>query len=315
MDQSLAVAFAGTPDFALPALDAIAASRHRLAVIYTQPDRPAGRGRRLSASTIKERGLALGLPIEQPATLRDPGAAATLAAHAPDVMVVVAYGLLLPQAVLAVPRLGCLNIHASLLPRWRGAAPIARAIEAGDTTTGITIMQMEAGLDTGPMLLSSAVPIGPDDTAATLTATLAALGARLIVEALAGGESLVATPQPDGATYASKIDKAEAWVDWTQGSEVLARRVRAFDPFPVASTVLHGTPIRLWRAAPETGGAALPPGTVVGADASGVTIACGRGLLRVTELQRPGGKRLPAREFLAGFPVRAGERCGSAPAA
>jgi methionyl-tRNA formyltransferase len=326
------IVFAGTPPFAAAALSAlIAAAPTRgwtIPLVLSQPDRPSGRGMKLTGSAVKELAQSHGIPVDTPPSLRkgDEAAAAKqrLRAAAPDVLVVAAYGLILPQDVLDIPaalrpgwspRLTAINIHASLLPRWRGAAPIARAIEAGDTTTGITIMQMDAGLDTGPMLLSSAVPIGPDDTTASLTATLAALGARLIVEALAGVESLVATPQPDGATYASKIDKAEAWVDWTQANEVLARRVRAFDPFPVASTILHDTPIKLWRALPETGGAALPPGTVVGAAASGVTIACGRGLLRVIELQRPGGKRLPAREFLAGFPVRAGERCGSPPAA
>jgi len=325
------IVFAGTPPFAAAALSAlIAAAPARgwtIPLVLSQPDRPSGRGMKLMGSAVKELAQSHGIPVETPPSLRkgDEAAAAKqrLRAAAPDVLVVAAYGLILPQDVLDIPAalrpgwsppLTAINIHASLLPRWRGAAPIARAIEAGDTTTGITIMQMDAGLDTGPMLLSAAVPIAPDDTSGSLTATLAALGARLIVEALAGVQSLVATPQPDGATYASKIDKAEAWVDWTQASEVLARRVRAFDPFPVASTVLHGTPIKLWRAVPETGDAALPPGTVVEADGSGVTVACGRGALRVIELQRPGGKRLPAREFLAGFPIRPGARCGSPPA-
>jgi methionyl-tRNA formyltransferase len=245
-----------------------------------------------------------------------------LRAAAPDVLVVAAYGLILPQDVLDIPvglrpdwspRLTAINIHASLLPRWRGAAPIARAIEAGDATTGITIMQMDAGLDTGPMLLSAAVPIAPDDTSSSLTVTLGALGARLIVEALAQVDVLIPKPQPEGSTYASKIDKAEAWLDWTQPGEVLARRVRAFDPFPVASTLLNETPLKVWRAMVEQGRDA-PPGTVIEAGADGILVACGQGALCLTELQRPGGKRMPAREFLAGFPIAPGDRCARPPA-
>ncbi|HEX5640213.1 MAG TPA: methionyl-tRNA formyltransferase [Burkholderiaceae bacterium] len=326
------IVFAGTPPFAAAALAAlIAAAPGRgwtIPLVLSQPDRPSGRGMKLTGSAVKQLAQAHAIPVDTPASLRkgDEAAAAKerLRAADPDVLVVAAYGLILPQDVLDIPaglrpgwspRLTAINIHASLLPRWRGAAPIARAIEAGDEKTGITIMQMDAGLDTGPMLLSAGVPIASDDTSATLTATLGALGARLIVEALARVDALVARPQPDGATYASKIGKDEAWLDWTQSSEVLARRIRAFDPFPVASTVLNETPLKVWRAVASGPGLGATPGTIVAAGAGGVTIACGRGALRVTELQRPGGKRMPAREFLAGFPVAPGERCGSPPMA
>ena len=326
------IVFAGTPSFAASALSAlIVAAPGRgwtIPLVLSQPDRPSGRGMKLAASAVKQLAQAHGIPVDTPASLRkgDEAAAARqrLRESMPDVLVVAAYGLILPQDVLDIPAglrpgwsplLTAINIHASLLPRWRGAAPIARAIEAGDESTGITIMQMDAGLDTGPMLLAEAVPIPPDATSGALTETLAGLGARLIVEALSRVNELVATPQPDGATYAPKIDKAEAWLDWTQPSHVLARRVRAFDPFPGASTSLHGTPIKVWRATAVSAQSAAAPGTVTDAGAEGVTIACGDGALRVTELQRPGGKRLGAREFLAGFPLRAGERCQSPPAA
>jgi methionyl-tRNA formyltransferase len=326
------IVFAGTPSFAASALSALidaAPSRGwTIPLVLSQPDRPSGRGMKLAASAVKQLAQAHGIPVDTPASLRK-GDEATAARQrlreaTPDVLVVAAYGLILPQDVLDIPaglrpdwspRLTAINIHASLLPRWRGAAPIARAIEAGDESTGITIMQMDAGLDTGPMLLAEAVPISPDATSGTLTDALAQVGARLIVEALSRVDELVATPQPDGATYAPKIDKAEAWLDWTQSGALLARRVRAFDPFPVACTSLQGTPIKVWRAAAIPGRGAAAPGTVTDEGAEGVTIACGDGALRVTELQRPGGKRLGAREFLAGFPVRAGERCQSPPAA
>jgi methionyl-tRNA formyltransferase len=325
------IVFAGTPPFAAAALAAlIEAAPGRgwtIPLVLSQPDRPSGRGMKLAASAVKQLALAHGIPVDTPASLRKGDdaqpAKQRLRDAAADVLVVAAYGLILPQDVLDIPaglrpgwspRLTAINIHASLLPRWRGAAPIARAIEAGDTSTGITIMQMDAGLDTGPMLLAEAVPIPPDATSGALTETLAGLGARLIVEALSRAGELVATPQPDGATYAPKIGKSEAWLDWTQPNEILARRVRAFDPFPGASTVLQGTPIKVWRGAAVPAPSAAAPGTVTGAQAEGVTIACGEGALRVTELQRPGGKRLGAREFLAGFPVRVGERCQSPPA-
>jgi len=326
------IVFAGTPPFAAAALaaliDAAPGRGWTIPLVLSQPDRPSGRGMKLNASAVKQLAQARGIPVDTPASLRkgDEAAAAKqrLREAAPDVLVVAAYGLILPQDVLDTPaglrpgwspRLTAINIHASILPRWRGAAPIVRAIEAGDESTGITIMQMDAGLDTGPMLLAEAVPIPPDATSGALTDTLAGLGARLIVDALSRVNELVATPQPDGATYAPKIDKSEAWLDWTQPSRVLANRVRAFDPFPGAATVLQGTPIKLWRAAAISVASAAPPGTVIDAEAAGVTIACGDGVLRVSELQRPGGKRLGAREFLGGFPMRAGERCQPPPAA
>jgi methionyl-tRNA formyltransferase len=327
---AMRIVFAGTPPFAAAALAALieAAPRRGWAVplVLSQPDRPAGRGMKVTASPVKQLAVAHGIPVDTPASLRKGDAAVAakqrLRDARPDVLVVAAYGLILPQDVLDIPSglrpgweppLGAINIHASLLPRWRGAAPIARAIEAGDTTTGITLMQMDAGLDTGPMLLAEAVPIPPDATAGSLTDTLAALGARLIVEALDNVANLTATPQPEGATYAAKIDKKEAWIDWTQPADVLARRVRAFDPYPVASTLVRGTPVKLWRASAVPWSSTADPGTVVAADPGGVTIACGAGALRVTELQRAGFKRLAAREFLAGLPVRPGERCESPP--
>jgi methionyl-tRNA formyltransferase len=326
------IAFAGTPPFAAAALaaliDAAPGRGWTIPLVLSQPDRPSGRGMKSTASAVKQLALTRGIPVDTPQSLRkgdDAAAARTqLIEAAPDVLVVAAYGLILPQDVLEIPaglrpgwlpRLTAINIHASLLPRWRGAAPIVRAIEAGDSSTGITIMQMDAGLDTGPMLLAEAVPIPTDATAGAMTEKLAALGARLIVEALSRVNELVATPQPEGATYAPKIGKAEAWLDWSRPNQELARRVRAFDPFPVASITLQGTPIKLWRAEPVLAAQSVPPGTVTGVDADGVTIACGDGALRVTELQRAGGRRLAVREFLAGFPLRVGDRCQPPPAA
>jgi methionyl-tRNA formyltransferase len=300
MDQSLAVAFAGTPDFALPALDALAASRHRLAVIYTQPDRPAGRGRRLSASPVKERGLALGLPVEQPATLRDAGAAATLAAHAPDVMVVVAYGLLLPQAVLAVPRLGCLNIHASLLPRWRGAAPVARAIMAGDATTGVCIMRMEAGLDTGPVMLRHEVPIGARETAGELQTRLAAEGARLIVpalDALATGTARFESQDAAQASYAHKLEKSEARLSWREPARMLERRIRALNPWPIAETTLDGAQLRIHEAEVVPAQSGKVPGTILRAGADGIVVMTAEEALAIRRLQLPGRRVVPAADF------------------
>jgi methionyl-tRNA formyltransferase len=246
--------------------------------------------------------------VFQPKTLRDPQAQAELAGLAPDIVVVVAYGLILPTQVLATPRLGCVNVHGSILPRWRGAAPIQRAIEAGDAQTGITIMQMNAGLDTGDMLLAQAEPILAFDNANLLHDRLAALGGRLIVEALR--RRLPATPQPaEGVCYARKIDKAEAAVDWAQPAAVIERRIRAFDPFPGASSVIHGTAIKLWRSeigsSPRASGAAC--GQILHVNDGGITVACGEGALTLTALQRPGGKRLPAREFLRGFALQAGQ--------
>lgn len=288
------IIFAGTPAFAATALEAIIAAGHEIVLVLTQPDRPAGRGMKLQASAVKETALAHKLPVFQPASLKDVTTHEALHAAQADVMVVVAYGLILPQAVLDIPRLGCLNIHASLLPRWRGAAPIQRAIEAGDDETGVTIMQMDAGLDTGPMLLAEALKIGPGETAGELHDRLASLGARLIVtvvNALARGEKPTPTAQPEsGVTYAAKISKAEAQLDWQEAADVLTRKIRAFNPFPGASCNLNDAPLKVWRAAPVTGQG--QPGQILAVDANGIVVAARDGALRLTELQKPGGRRL-----------------------
>ncbi|MGC7405267.1 methionyl-tRNA formyltransferase [Pandoraea pneumonica] len=324
--MTLRIVFAGTPEFAQTALAAIDAAGFPVELVLTQPDRPAGRGMKLQASPVKRYAEAHGMPVAQPPSLRRngkyPEAAAAaieqLRALAPDVMVVAAYGLILPQEVLDLPRYGCLNIHGSLLPRWRGAAPIHRAIEAGDAETGITIMQMDAGLDTGAMILREAEPIAPDDTTATLHDRMAALGGKLIVDALrqlARDGKLPAEPQPEaGVTYAEKIAKQEAALDWRRPAEALARQVRAFDPFPGALGTLHGTAVKLWRASAVAGKAGATPGTVLEVSANAVVVACGEGALSVTECQKPGGKRLPVREFLAGFAIAPGDTFDAAPA-
>jgi methionyl-tRNA formyltransferase len=299
--------FAGTPEFAALALRDILAAGHQVAMVLTQPDRPAGRGMSLQASPVKQLAQGSGIAVFQPPTLKDEAAQAVLRAVAADVMVVAAYGLILPQAVLDMPRLGCLNIHGSLLPRWRGAAPIQRAILAGDAQSGVCIMQMEAGLDTGPVVHSAALPITDQDTAASLHDKLAALGGRLIVEALAAF-SLTALTQPSiGVTYAAKIEKAEAWLDWRLPAPQLDRQVRAFNPFPGAFFKQAETVIKVWKA--EIASAAGEPGLVLSADKQGILVACGAaGALRLTELQKAGGKRLPAAQFLAGTPIHAGSR-------
>ncbi|MEO8187635.1 MAG: methionyl-tRNA formyltransferase [Burkholderiaceae bacterium] len=321
------IVFAGTPDFAATALDAIVSAAPdagwTVPLVLTQPDRPAGRGMKMQASAVKQRALAHGLDVDTPASLRKGDSAATaqarLKAVAPDVLVVAAYGLILPPEVLVIPRgvragwkpsLSALNIHASLLPRWRGAAPIARAIEAGDAETGITIMQMEAGLDTGLMLAAEKVAIAPADTTATLTATLARIGARLIVDALRRIDGLVAIPQPEGATYAVKLSKSESWLDWSQSAVELERKVRAFDPFPVASSQLGGSTVRIWRAHAAASSPAAPDeiGIVKAADASGLCVTCGSGELVITEQQRAHGKRVAAREFVGGSLIKTGDR-------
>ncbi|THF64547.1 methionyl-tRNA formyltransferase [Pseudothauera nasutitermitis] len=305
--SDLKIAFAGTPEFAACALRALLAAGFRVPLVLTQPDRPAGRGMKLSPSPVKQVALEHGIAVDQPERLRTPEQRAALAAAAPDVLVVAAYGLLLPPEVLALPRLGCINIHASLLPRWRGAAPIHRAIEAGDTQTGITIMRMDEGLDTGPMLLSAALSIRADDTTGSLHDRLAALGAELVVDALRRlPDSLPAIAQPDeGVTYAAKITKAEAAIDWRRPAVELERAIRAFDPFPGAWSTLNGTAIKVWGAQPV--GAEGVPGTVLDAGPEGILVACGEGALRLTALQRPGSRRLGVRDFLAGFPVTVGE--------
>lgn len=305
------VVFAGTPEFAAVALDALLAAGFTVPLVLTQPDRPAGRGMKLQASAVKQRAVAAGIPVAQPQGLRLDGKYATdataaqqaLIAADADVMVVAAYGLILPQWVLDLPRRGCLNIHASLLPRWRGAAPIHRAIEAGDGETGITIMQMDAGLDTGDMLLIGREAIRADDTTASLHDRLAVLGGRLIVEALHAG-SLTRTPQPgEGITYAHKIEKAESSIDWAQPAAEIERRLRAFDPFPGGAAMLAGEAVKVWRAELAEGSGA--PGEVI---APGPVIACGEGALKLTELQRAGGRRGPAAAFLQARPIALGER-------
>jgi methionyl-tRNA formyltransferase len=304
------IIFAGTPEFAAVALEALYAAGHDITLVLTQPDRPAGRGMQLHASAVKQCALAHGTPVAQPVSLRLDGKYPEVARQAHellhatphDVMVVAAYGLILPRSVLDIPRLGCINIHGSLLPRWRGAAPIHRAIEAGDTETGITIMQMEEGLDTGPMLSIGSVPISDDDTTGSLHDTLAALGGKMIVEALAGLErgDLPATPQPEGANYAAKISKEEAALDFTRPAIELARKIRAFNPFPGATGRVGDTVVKLWQA--RLVSASGTAGQVLSADAQGgIVVACGSGALQLTELQKPGGKRLPASEFLKGF--------------
>ncbi|HTO49800.1 MAG TPA: methionyl-tRNA formyltransferase [Burkholderiales bacterium] len=301
--------FAGTPDFAVPALEAVVAAGHHVAAVLTQPDRPAGRGLAEVASPVKQAAARRGIPVLQPATLKAPAAQDALRALAPDALVVAAYGLILPQAVLDIPRLGAINIHGSLLPRWRGAAPIQRALLAGDRETGISIMQMDAGLDTGAVLLREALPIRPEDTAGTLHDRLAALGARLVVAALDGlaRGTLVAAPQPlDGVTYAAKLEKAEARIDWTHPAVAIERQVRAFNPVPGATARVRGTEVKVWQAAPA--GGTGEPGAVIAIDPQGIVVGTGSGALRLEALQRAGGKRLSAGNFLRGFPLAIGER-------
>jgi methionyl-tRNA formyltransferase len=303
------IAYAGTPEFAVPALRALAASRHTLVGVLTQPDRPAGRGRTLSPGPVKTLALELGLPVTQPERLASAEARAPLAHWASDLLIVVAYGLLLPRAVLELPRRGCLNIHASLLPRWRGAAPIQRAILAGDAETGVTIMRMDEGLDTGPMLAQRRVPIDSVIDAARLQVLLAHQGAQLLLETLDALEAGVARcdPQPtEGATYALKIDKSEARIDWRLGAQAIVRRVRAFNPWPVAETLWRGQRLRIWQA---RGGRSLAerrpaPGAVAGdvldATADGIEVLCGDGTVTIAQLQLEGRRALPAAEFIRG---------------
>ncbi|MDR2189075.1 MAG: methionyl-tRNA formyltransferase [Azonexus sp.] len=302
--------FAGTPEFAATALTAIIAAGHEVALALTQPDRPAGRGMALHASRVKQVAAAHGIEVFQPPSLRNLEAETRLAAVGAEIMVVAAYGLIVPPAVLDLPRFGCINIHASLLPRWRGAAPIERALLAGDAETGVCIMQVEAGLDTGPVLLRQALPIADDDTAATLHDKLAALGARLIVEALECLPLPAAAQPAEGVTYAHKIEKAEALIDWTRPASEVDRHIRAFNPFPGAQTHFAGQPVKLWRAAPVAGSG--EPGTILAIDRQRITVACGDGALAVSELQKAGGKRLPAPQFLAGRPLQAGQRFDAA---
>jgi len=306
------ILFAGTPDFAADALKALIAAGHEIVLVLTQPDRPSGRGMKLTSSPVKIVAEQNHLPIWQPEKLRTPEQQAPVAAARADVMVVAAYGIILPQAVLDMPRLGCLNIHASLLPRWRGAAPIQRAILVGDLETGITIMQMDAGLDTGDMLSVHVTPISSDDTAASLHDKLAAQGAEAIVTALANLPALQAArrKQPEaGTTYADKLKKEEAAIDWCKPAVELDRMIRAFNPFPSAQTLLDGTAVKVWRAAVTDGTGQA--GQILGTDNGGITVACGSGALRLTELQKAGGKRMDAAAFLAGNPLIPGKCFGT----
>jgi methionyl-tRNA formyltransferase len=295
------ILYAGTPEFAVPALSALIDNGHRVVAVYTQPDRPAGRGRQPSASPVKRRALDAGLPVLQPRTLKDTAAQAALAAWRPDLLVVAAYGLILPQAVLDIPRLGCVNIHASLLPRWRGAAPIQRALLAGDATSGISIMRMTAGLDTGPVFSLSALPIAADETGSSLTTRLAHLGAEALLQALPAilaGKAALQAQDDAAATYAHKLTKDEAWIDWTRPAREIERAVRAFDPWPVAQTRLGAEVLRIWAATlPETA-ATAEPGRVQQSSADGIDVATGDGRLRITELQAPGKRRMAARDFV-----------------
>ena len=314
MPEALRVGFAGTPPFATTALAAIIDAGFEVSLVLTRQDAAKGRGMKLAPSAVKLLAQAQGIAVSQPARLKDETVQGELTALPLDVLVVAAYGLIVPVALLAWPRYGCLNIHASLLPRWRGAAPIARAVLAGDTRSGISIMQMDAGLDTGPVVTTSVIPIAPRDTAQDLHDRLAAAGATLIVETLgtlARDRRLIAVPQPaDGATYANKIERSEAMIDWSQSAAAIDRKIRAFNPYPAAQTMLAGEPLKIWEAEPAAGrfGAA---GHVVQADARGIVVACGDGAILVRELQRAGARRLSAAAFLAGHPFAPNERLGA----
>jgi methionyl-tRNA formyltransferase len=297
----LNLVFAGTPDFAVPALEALLSAGYHVSAVYTQPDRPAGRGQHLAQSAIKQTAIRHGLIVEQPKTLRDPDAAAHLASYRPDAMIVVAYGLILPQSILDVPRLGCINIHGSLLPRWRGAAPIHRALLAGDAITGISIMRMDAGLDTGPVLSTHPIAIGERATANELHDSLAALGAQALVSTLNSYATGSISPraQPiDGVTYAQKIRKDEAQLDWRLSAAELDRRIRAFNPWPVAETRWDGQQLRVWEAIPIPLAHGKQPGAVISADSSGIVVAAGDGALSLLRVQLAGRKQMSAADFL-----------------
>jgi len=308
----LNVVFAGTPEFAARCLAALVESSHRVTGVLSQPDRPSGRGLSGTFSPVKRLAEAHDIEVCQPENLNDDRVAVRLRQWLPDAMVVAAYGLILPQNVLDIPRLGAINVHASLLPRWRGAAPIQRALLAGDPATGISIMRMQAGLDTGPVLLQEEIPISDEDTAGTLHDRLAMLGARLIVRTLDRLElgEIEGAPQPaEGVTYAAKVEKREAKIDWSESAIAVCRRVRAFNPYPGASAEVRGVELKIWTCSVAAGRG--EPGGVLRAGHDGLIVACGDGAVLVTEMQRSGGKRLKAAEFLRGFPIAAGDRLQS----
>ncbi|MBT3012660.1 MAG: methionyl-tRNA formyltransferase [Candidatus Thiodiazotropha endolucinida] len=301
MSEPLKIVFAGTPAFAATALEALLTTHHRVVAVYTQPDRPAGRGRKVQLSPVKEMALANGIEVRQPQTLKDENAQHELAGLNADLMVVVAYGLLLPQAVLDIPRLGCINIHASLLPRWRGAAPIQRALLAGDKESGVTIMQMEAGLDTGPMLYTLRTPIRDDDTGGTLHDRLALLGAQALVTCLpelADGRLQAEIQDERLANYAGKLEKQEGLIDWSRPAAEIDRKVRAFNPWPVAQCRYDDKVMRIWQAQPLNEGCAAKPGEVLRSGKPGIDVATGDGVLRITQLQMPGKRAMSAADFL-----------------
>ena len=313
------LAFAGTPEFAAVILDALADSRHAVEAVFTRPDARAGRGKRVAESPVKQRAAAAEIRVLQPESMRTAQAAEQLAALAPDAMVVAAYGLLLPAPILALPRLGCINVHASILPRWRGAAPVHHAILAGDTLTGVSIMRMDAGLDTGPILATRTCAIATDDTCGSLTARLAALGAATLVDTLDALDigTVEARPQDHGsATSAPKLSKAQAAIDWVRPATEIERMVRAFDPWPVAHTHVAGAgapALRIWRAESADGDSSEAPGTVLACDESGLWVAAAHGIVRITEIQPPGARRMSAAEFVRGHRFAVGTRLGRAP--